>query len=225
MKGLILKDLYTVRFQMIAGFLFILLPNILSLLIGDELAIGSMGIESNIILITFYGLINFANICLFSSFILNTLGSDVNSGWVNIQRTYPISGSVIIGAKLAASGIIVGGLTLISLGFNILSALLFRLDMELMISIPLCVGVYQMIVLAPLFPIAMKIGAKYTSLLYTVTEVAVLVLLIWLLITVVNNGADMRLLRTLFYCGLPLLAVASCGLSYIFGKGFIEKTD
>lgn len=218
MKGLILKDLYTVRFQMIAGLFLILLPNCLTFLAGNDFVNGSVDNFSRLMLIVLYGFLNFSNICLFSSFILNTLGTDVSSGWINIQRTFPVSGNVVIGAKLAASGIIVAVLTLMSLAFNIAAAFLFELNMELMISIPLCIGVYQMIVLAPLFPIAMKIGARYTSVLYIVTEGVVLILMIWLLATIVNNGADLVLLRSLFYGGLPCLAAASGLLSYLSGK-------
>ena len=218
MKGLILKDLYTVRFQIVAGSLFMLLPNLMSLIIGDAHSISTSDDFSNLLMVMLYGLLNFTNICLFSSFILNTLRSDVSSGWVNIQRTFPVSGNVIIGAKLAASGIIVGGLTLISLAFNLAAAFLFGLSIEMMISIPLCIGVYQMIVLTPLFPIAMKIGARFTGVLYIVTETVVLGLMIWLLISVLNSGADIVLLRSLFYGGLPCLAVICGILSYRSGK-------
>lgn len=223
MKGLILKDLYTVRFQIIAGFLLMLFPHIMLLLGGGGMNVGANNEITKLMSVIMYGLINLVNICLFSSFVLNTLEADVNSGWAKMQRTLPVTGSEIIGAKLASSGIIVGILTLTSLAFNLVGALIFGVNLELMITLPLCIGLYQMIVLAPLFPLAMKIGARFTGVLYIVTEVVVLGLLIWLLVSTLDNGADQMLLRIMFYGGLPALAAASAVLSYSSGRKAIES--
>ncbi len=223
MKGLILKDLYTVRFQIIAGLLLMLLPNGIMFLSG-----GGMGTEQNevtdIMSVLVFGLMNFTNICLFSSFVLNTLSEDVNSGWAKLQRTFPVSGSEIVGAKLAASGVIVGLLTVMSLVFNLAAALVFGLDMELMLMIPLCIGFYQMIVLAPLFPLAMRIGVKCTEAIYIMTEVLVLGIVVFLLVKGLDSDVDSVLMRIMFYCGLPLLAAGSGVLSFACGKKAIEKS-
>ncbi len=223
MKGLILKDLYTVRFQIIAGLLLMLLPNGIMFLSG-----GGMGTEQNevtdIMSVLVFGLMNFTNICLFSSFVLNTLSEDVNSGWAKLQRTFPVSGSEIVGAKLAASGVIVGLLTVMSLVFNLAAALVFGLDMELMLMVPLCIGFYQMIVLAPLFPLAMRIGVKCTEAIYIMTEVLVLGFVVFLLVKGLDSDIDSVLMRIMFYCGLPLLAAGSGVLSFACGKKAIEKS-
>lgn len=223
MKGLILKDLYTVRFQIIAGLLLMLLPNGIMFLSG-----GGMGTEQNevtdIMSVLVFGLMNFTNICLFSSFVLNTLSEDVNSGWAKLQRTFPVSGSEIVGAKLSASGVIVGLLTVMSLVFNLAAALIFGLDKELMLMIPLCIGFYQMIVLAPLFPLAMRIGVKCTEAIYIMTEVLVLGFVVFLLVKGLDSDVDGVLMRIMFYCGLPLLAAGSGVLSFACGKKAIEKS-
>ncbi len=223
MKGLILKDLYTVRFQIIAGLLLMLFPNGIMFLSG-----GGMGTEQNevtdIMSVLVFGLMNFTNICLFSSFVLNTLSEDVNSGWAKLQRTFPVSGSEIVGAKLAASGVIVGLLTVMSLVFNLAAALVFGLDMELMLMIPLCIGFYQMLVLAPLFPLAMRIGVKCTETIYIMAEVLVLGIVVFLLVKGLDSDVDGVLMRIMFYCGLPLLAAGSGVLSFACGKKAIEKS-
>lgn len=224
MKGLILKDLYTVRFQIIAGLLLMLLPNGILFLSGGGMGTAEMGEATDIVSVLVFGLMNFTNICLFSSFVLNTLSEDVNSGWAKLQRTFPLSGSEIVGAKLAASGVIVGLLTVMSLVFNLAAALIFGLDKELMLMIPLCIGFYQMIVLAPLFPLAMRIGVKCTEAIYIITEVLVLGIMVFLLVKIMDSNVDSVLMRIMFYCGLPLLAAGSGVLSFACGKRAIEKS-
>lgn len=224
MKGLVLKDLYTVRFQIIGGLLIMLLPNLLFILAGGGMANDPGNEPAELLSVLIFGLLNYMNICLFSSFILNTLKDDINSGWAKIQRTFPVSGSVIILSKLAASGLVVGLLTLLSIVYNLLSAVLFSLNMELMLTMPLCIGFYQMIVLAPLFPLAMRVGVKFTEFLYIITEILVLAVVIVVMTNILNSGGSyITLLRIVFYCGLPLLAAISCVLSYKSGKKAIES--
>ena len=80
MKGLVLKDLYSVRLQIFLSVLTMILPNIaFTFLIGEE-GVG-LGEAETVCMVFFFGLLNYINICLFSSFMLNTLDSDVNCGW------------------------------------------------------------------------------------------------------------------------------------------------
>ena len=225
MKGLILKDLYTVRFQIIVGLLIVLYPNLIIFFLGGGMGIGGEDEMTGVISVLLFGLLNYTNICLFSSFVLNTLAADVNSGWAKLQRTFPVSGSEIVGAKLIASGVVVGLLTAMSLVFNLAAALLFGLDVEFMITVPLCIGFYQMTVLAPLFPLAMRIGVKCTEVIYIVTEILALVIAAFLMIKLLGTSLEAVLLRIIFYGGIPLLSAASCALSFRLGKKAVQKAE
>lgn len=221
MKGLVLKDLYSVRFQVIVGILIMLIPNIVLSLGGAAMDITNGDAASKMLSALLFAMINYVNICLFSSFVLNTLSTDINSGWAKIELTFPVSGSRIIGAKLIASGLVVALLTLFSLVFNVLFTLMFGMDFEIMIALPICIGLYQMTLLAPLFPIAKRIGVKFTEAMYIFAQVIMLALAVFLFIKVVDN---ILLLRIVFYCGLPLLALVSFVLSFLFGKSAVEKS-
>lgn len=228
MKGLILKDLYTVRFQIIAGLLIMTYPNLsiyFLYFLGGGMDIGERNEMKDAISILLFGLINLMNICLFSSFVLNTLSVDVKSGWAKLQRTFPLSGSEIVGAKLIASGVVVGLLTVMSLVLNLATALIFRVNVELMLTMPLCIGFYQMMVLAPLFPLAMRIGVKCTEFIYIITEILMLGIVAFLMIKLLGTSLEAVLLRIIFYGGIPLLSAASCTLSFCSGKKAIEKAE
>lgn len=222
MKGLILKDLYTVRFQVIAGAVLMFLPNIMFLLSGslDNSILDPDSQE--IFSLVMYGILNFINICLFSSFVLNTLDADVNSGWAKIQRTFPVSDNQIIGAKLTATYIIVGILTLVSLAFNLAGALLYGLNMEIILIMPICIGLFQVLTLSPLFPLAMRIGTRFAGALYIITEIVMLALAVLLLVYTAKADFGGILLRVVFYGGIPVLAVVSAVLSYHSGKAAIQ---
>ncbi len=223
MKGLILKDLYIIRFQIIAGMLLMLLPNVAMMMIFGASNTDAGDPAADPLTAMIFGMMNFVNICLFSSFVLNTLKDDIDSGWAKIERTFPVRGSKIVGAKLISSGLVVLLLTLFSLFFNVLAGVIHDLNIELMITIPVCIGIFQMMVLAPLFPLALRIGVKFTEALYLTVEIVVIVFAVLLLNKMLETGVNAVLLRIIFYGGLPLLAAASCVISYLCGKRRIKS--
>lgn len=215
LKGLILKDIYTVRFQLIVSMLLMLIPDLVVSLAADSF--GGSGDIGQIMTIFLFGAANLICICLFSSFILNTLNDDVNSGWCKIVRTMPVSSGQAVGAKFASSAVVVGITTAVSLIFNIVGIIVQGLPAEPLIMLPVCLAVFQMAVLSPVFPLAMKLGTRSTSLIYVFTLVILLSGAVTALYLALISGNSLVLLRVIFYGGLPVLAAVSVILSYRAG--------
>lgn len=118
MKGLILKDIYCVKFQITLAMLIMLVPYTLSCfaLYDSEFT----GIQPQFLIMGLFCIANYLCISLFSSFVLNTMDADLKSGWSRIVQTFPVSRSAIIMAKFTATCIIIGILTAYSLTFNII---------------------------------------------------------------------------------------------------------
>lgn len=226
LKGLILKDIYCVKFQLIAALLLTLFPNIMLMLGGGGMAISEGSFlspdEAMLMGVCMYGMVNYITVTVFSSFLLNTLEDDANSGWAKMQRTMPVSGTQIVGGKIIATLLIIAGLTMVSLIFNILGVLLFEMPAEVMTALPICCGLLQIVTLCPVFPISMKIGTKYTTVLYVGFVVLIAVGMIVLLISAMSSDISETALRISMYGGLPVLAAAVLGISYAAGKKSCE---
>lgn len=226
MKGLILKDIYSIRFQIIAAFLLTLFPNFMLMMAGGGMSAAEDSLLSadqmNLISTTIYGLVNYITITVFSSFLLNTLEDDNLSGWMKMQRTMPVSGTQIIGGKILATLMIIGLLTGVSLILNIIASLLFGIGLELMIAMPLCCGLLQVITLCPVFPISIKIGTKFTTALYVGLVVIIAIAMGVLLISTLSSDVSESTLRICMYGALPVLACAVMALSFAAGKKSCE---
>lgn len=226
LKGLILKDIYSIRFQIIGAFLLTLFPNIMMMVAGGGMAVdedGFLSAEERELMCAFiYGMINYITITVFSSFLLNTLEDDTRSGWLKMQRTMPVSGTQIIGGKIIATLMIIGLLTAVSLIFNVIASLMFGIGFEIMIATPLCCGLLQIITLCPVFPISMKIGNKFTTALYVGLVVIIAIAMGILLLSTLVSDISGRTLRICMYGALPVLAGAVMGLSFAAGKKTCE---
>jgi len=226
LKGLIIKDLYSVRFQIIAGFFIMLFLNIefmLASFSGSEDGIINTTVESLILRFGMCAAVNFVNIVLLSSLVMNTISDDISSGWNRIQRTFPISGSNIVGAKLIATYIIIGILTLTSVCFNIGTGLIHGLDMEFLIACPICIGLLQITLMSPLFPLSLRFGAKGTSALYLAAEILSIIGVIVLAMADLDLSDVQTAFRLEFYLGLPALAALSAVISYLSGNAAVRK--
>ncbi len=226
LKGLIIKDLYSVRFQIIAGFFIMLLPNIELMLAsfnGLEDGIINTTVESLTLRLGLCAAVSFVNIVLFSSFVLNAISDDISSGWNKIQRTFPLSGSNIVGAKLIATYIIIGILTLTSVCFNIGTGLIHGYDMEFFIACPVCIGLMQITLVSPLFPLSLKFGAKGTNVLYLAAEILSIIGVVILVMADFDLSDPPTAFRLEFYLGLPALAALSAVISYFSGNAAVRK--
>lgn len=223
MKGLILKDLYSVRFQIIVGALIGLYPNILMMIGYGDFIIGASNTLANVGLTFMYAMMSVVTIVPFSSLMINTLTSDVESGWLKICRTMPVSTSQIVGAKTISTAIIIGIFVLLSIIMNVISILrgapVFK---EVMFTFPICCGLIQMITLTPVFPISMKSGAKKAGSIYLLFMIVLFILAIIVAFATFSGDLPSYALRLFAYVILPALAFTVIFASFKSSKNLIS---
>lgn len=221
MKGLILKDLYGCRFQIIGGFALMLFPMLITMLFGAGIVVADtqdpdpMQLMISIIL---YGTVNYMSIVVSSSFYINTLSYDEKSGWTKMQRAMPLTGGQIIGAKFLGTGAVVGSMTLISLGFNLFCAIVFRLPFEPMTAMPLCIGLAEFITLLPAMVLGYRFGAKSVAWVYFAVMAVMAAVLIVLTALFFIGDISANFLRITGYGVLPALAVIVTVICFFTGK-------
>lgn len=220
MKSLVLKDLYGVKFQIFGAFLIMLLP-IVIMVFGERPAVGGM---SGIAFLP-NGLLNYVVITTCSSFLLNTLGFDERSGWVKMQRTMPLSGGKIIGAKFITMGLVLAALTLIFLAANVFGVFVHGLPPEPAVAVPICLCMVQAMALSPTFALGYRFGARTTSAAYIGFVVALAAALIWLLLMIFGGDIGIAALRIIAYVGLPVLTAAVIAVSWVTGKRAAMESD
>lgn len=218
MKGLVLKDIFGVRFQMLGAVAVMLFPSFMLMIAGGGMA---MDKETNVpaeISVLIYGIVNYISITLCSSFLVNTLGYDERSGWSKMQRTMPVSGGGIIGAKFVSMGLVLAALTAISLVINVINALLFGIPLEPMIAMPLCMCMVQAIALSPTFTLGYRFGAKSTSAAYIGFMVLLAAAMIAVVFMLFMGDIGTTALRIISYAVLPAVTAAVVAVSWITGK-------
>ena len=225
MKGLILKDLYTIKTQIIVGAIICLYPAVLFHL-GLANMIAEMGNPNGEPLLSFITLlISYCFIVPFSSFLLNTMKSDYESGWLKIQRTMPLNAGEAIGSKLVCTGIVIGFFSLFALIVNVI--LLFRAPgvfiTEVVIAGPICIGLLQVIAIAPCFPLGMKIGVKKTDGLYLTFVILTAIILVIFGFAAFSNEISSAVIRIICYGVPPAAAALVTFISYKAGKNQIVK--
>lgn len=221
MKGLILKDVYGCRFQIIGAFALMFLPMLIAMFGGGGLLVSNNQTPDStkmIVGMISYGAVNYMSIVICSSFYLNTLGYDEKSGWSKMQRAMPLTGGQIIGGKILGSAAIVGSLTLISMGFNAFSAYIFEIPFEPMLALPICIGLMQMITLLPTIVLGYRFGAKSVTWVYFVIMVIAAAGMIALTAAVFVGDISANVLRIVAYAGVPALSAAVIVVCYITGK-------
>ena len=225
MKGLILKDLYTIKTQIIVGAIICLYPAVFFHL-GLANMTAEMGNPNGEPLLSFIVLlISYVFIVPFSSFLLNTMKSDYESGWLKIQRTMPVNAGETIGSKLICTGIVIGIFSLFALIVNVI--LLIRepevFITEVVIAGPICIGFLQVIAIAPCFPLGMKIGVKKTDGLYLTFVILTAIILVIFGFAAFSNELSTATIRIICYGVLPAAAALVTFISYKAGKNQIAK--
>lgn len=218
MKGLILKDLYGVKFQIIGAFLIMLLPIVITTF-GER-----TGVTESIELML-NGLLNYVVITTCSSFLLNTLDFDERSGWSKMQRGMPLSGGKIIGAKFCIMGLVLAALTLIFLAANVIGVFVHGLPIEPVVAMPLCLCMVQTMALSPTFAFGYRFGSKATTAAYIGIEIVLAALMILLLLLIFGGYIGAAVIRIICYAALPALTAAVVAMSWITGKKAVTAID
>lgn len=224
LKSLILKDLYGIRFQLIASALLFLLPHMLCFFVGvgltvDENAANAVGA------VALYGVMNYITITVFSSLFLNTIADDIQSGWARFQRTLPLTVGQLIGGKLLASLVLIAVMAAVSILLNLVVVLAGNPYVEALIALPIIFGCLQVIALMPVFPLSIKIGVKTANLLYVVFLIITAIAAVVVAFMVGANDLPPVLTRVILYVILPLLAAGVTVDSYSLGKKALENSE
>ena len=220
MKGLILKDLYAVRFQLIVSLVLMLIPCGVFTYI---FAAAEKTDGSEFIIMMMCCILNYCCIVIFSSFVLNTVQEDVTSGWIKLQGTFPVKSGTAITAKFAVTFIVVGMLTLISLIFNITVMAILKINMnaELMLAIPIAFALMELIALLP----CMVHKYKTTRAAFDYPLIMILTAIVGIVIAFVAMSGDISftLLRVILYIILPVVTAAVAAASYSYGKKVVVR--
>lgn len=223
MKGLILKDIYNVRFQIIGGLVLLLLAAVGMIAAGEDL-LNSEQEYPELMKTIVYGMINYLAITVCSSFFLNTAADDIKSGWAKMQLAMPVTCKEIIGGKLAATGLILGMLTFFSLIFNILCVFLFNKPLELMIAMPVVLALLQMSVLSATTVIGYRLQGKFMAVYFTVLLIVAAGITV-LLCVFFTRKISVSVLRWISYGGVPLLSAIVTVSCYNLGCKAVGKIE
>lgn len=225
LKGLLLKDIYCVRFIALVGLAISGIPAI-ALVISAGTAGNTAGnTVDNIIGVLPYILCGILIIMLNSSFMLNTLGEDYNSGWVRLQHTLPVTNRQLVDAKLAAALIVIGALTLISLAINLIFGAANGQPLEIMLAAPFVTAALEICALFPAFPISMKLSGSLTSFICVALEIAVITAVTVVLTAALDSNVPLWLLRTIFYAVIPAAAATTALVSRRFAMKYISAEE
>ena len=219
MKGLILKDIYNVRVQILLGMvLVVLLYTVIWLSnFSNEEKEGLMNVPV-------YGLIDYITITLCSTFLLNTLSDDIKSGWAKMQLTMPVSDKEIIGGKLIATGIIVFALMLFSMICNVFGIVIYRLPPKLMIMMPIILALLQMAVISAVTVIGYRLQGKVMAV-YLVVMLITTGITASPVIGFLTYKISDFVMRLIFYAIIPPLSLAVIILSFVFGKKAVRSIE
>lgn len=223
MKGLILKDLYSVKHQITLGVLLCIFPSFLlfCMTLGYANGDGKEGGEWFVSLC--FALVNYCTITLCSSFCVNTVCEDASCGWLKLVGTMPITPKTICLSKIFSSLIVLIILTLVTALPNIFALAKGVGSPEVLIAAPVCSMLLQIAVMSPVFPFAIRFGGKKTSPFYIIV-LLVLIIALTAAIILSFRFKTPNALRVIFYAGIPLAAAASVVLSAVGGrKMLVEK--
>lgn len=199
MKGLVLKDLYNIKFQLIGGILIFLYSNVMTCFIaaGEDVNLPKAAQTLP------YAAVNYITIAACSAFVLNTFIDDFKSGWAKMQRTMPISNSQIVGGKLIVTAIVLSILMMLSLICNIISALLGNIPLEPMITIPIVITLLQMITLCVPTVAGYKSQTRLIMPIFLTITALVVILGVLLIFLTMNGHISLNTLRIIGYAAVP----------------------
>ena len=222
MKGLILKDLYSVKYQIILGALLGIFPAFMLFCMTLGYASGD-GKEGGEWFVTFcYALLNYCTVTLCSSFCINTVCEDVSCGWVDIAGTMPLSVKKICAGKILSTFIVVFIMTVITSLPNIFALVMGVGTAEVLIAAPICAMLLQMTIMCPVFPFALKYGGNKASPFYICVLIVVVIGLMAGIMACFKSGT-LQSLRWVFYFGGPVLAAGSVILSLAGSRKMLVK--
>lgn len=223
LKGLILKDFYRIRFQMILLFALVLIPNILFGPAFAEMFGNSDADDIRLASVLISGYINYISVILCSLLVSNNAAENIKSGWSKIRLTMPLSAGKIIGGNLISSGIALALTAFFLILCNTVCAALFKLPIEPMITVPVVLAMFQMIPLSLSVVSEYYLGTLGAALIYTVITIFTAFGLGGAAARIVRGGITPTAARLIGYAGVPVLSAAVVWLCFSVGKKAVVK--
>ena len=223
LKGLILKDFYRIRFQMILAFAVMLFPNMLFGPVFVEM-FGSFDVnDTHLGAVLVSILINYISIILCSLFISNNTDDNIKSGWSKIQLTMPLSAGEIIGGGLISSGLALALTAVFIIFCNLVCIILFGLPIEPMITGPVILALLQMIPLSVSVVSGYFLGSLKSALMYTAITIITAFGLGGIVACIARGSITLTAARLIGYAGVPVLSAAVIVLCFSVGKKAVTK--
>ena len=223
MKGLVLKDYYSLRTTTLLSIALMLFPSLAIAITGGNIGDNEPGAMTEFIAVMVYGMMNYMSITLFSGFIMNTIADDKRTGWAKMQGVMPVSGGQIMGGKLIAMALVVGILTGLTLIVNITGIIFYDLPAEQLIAIPFVITLIQVITLSLCLMLGYRISTKVMTPAFLITEVIFAAGVIAMIIQAVKGDISITAVRVIAYAVIPALTAAAVFISYTLGKKAVMK--
>ncbi|MBD5115717.1 MAG: hypothetical protein HDT46_11080 [Ruminococcaceae bacterium] len=208
LKGLILKDLYSIKFQLIMGIMICAFPSFLLFCMTVGYADGEGLPNSEWFVTLCYVMVNYSTIAICSSVFVNTVSEDVSCGWLKMAGTMPLSPRMICLGKIASSAVVLVILTVVTSLCNVFGVAMGVGNAEVLIATPICTMLLQMAVLSPVFPFALRFGGNKASPFYICVLIGATVLMAAAIYICFENGVA-EAVRIVFYGVVPAAAVVS----------------
>ncbi len=227
MKGIILKDIYQVKLlfvlvQILSIFFYVMGNFIVLGMTHSEVVIPTEEELLKISAIVLVGMMDYVCISIGSTILIDTSKLDIRSGWAKYERTTPLSGSQLVGGKIAATGIVIGFLVLQALIFGVIS-IFMGVNPEAVIAMPLVMGMIQLIALSPVFPIVSKYGGGFANFIYIVFEIIVAGAAVVVVFGHFSGDIDGLVLRIIAYAVIPIITALVVFASYKSGMKAIKS--
>lgn len=227
MKGIILKDIYQVKLlfvlvQILSIFFYVMGFFIVLGMTHSEVVSPSEEELLKISAIVLVGMMDYVCISIGSTILIDTSKLDIRSGWAKYERTTPLSGSQLVGGKIAATGIVIGFLVLQALIFGVIS-IFMGVNPEAVIAMPLVMGMIQLIALSPVFPIVSKFGGGFANFIYIVFEIIVAGAAVVVVFGHFSGDIDGLMLRIIAYAVIPIITALVVFASYKSGMKAIKS--
>lgn len=208
MKGLIIKDIYCTRTLMIIGLLIMLLPGSMLFLMGGGMNVDFVDTAYEEMAVVPFAILYYCVVATMSSISLNAMSSDENSGWGRLQPVMPLSSKQIVAARFGFVFVITGSMIVGCLLISLLAIALFGVPIELMLTVPVCLGLMELVILMPTVALCYRYGSRVSTLAYTVLLTAVTAVAVTILLVAMKAEGCGLILRLAFYVGLPLVTAA-----------------
>lgn len=208
MKGLVLKDMYSIRFVVIASLLMSLFPSFLLIMFDITADAEGGDFVRTVVSYLVFGIVNYITLMLFPSCGVSSIALDKKCGFDRYQATMPVTPAQLMAGKQISSGIVVGIFVLLCIGVN-LTGLQYGLSPEVLIVMPVSIGLLELASVQVSLYVVLRFGERILSLVQLVIMIAGagFLCLIFLLMEKVQH-MDI-VLRIVCYGVMPLLAAAA----------------